>query len=64
MFTVKSRVFHVMTRTSETVPVLTQYDSCHTCSQHMKTGTGGAITIMNQYDMCRVSIKTAPKPKR
>ena len=30
MFIVKSRVFHVMTRTSETIPVLTQYDSCQT----------------------------------
>ena len=36
-FTVNSRVFHVMTCTSETVPVLTQYDSCQTRSRLMTT---------------------------
>ena len=67
VFTVKSRIFHVMTRTSETVPVLTQYDSCQTHSKlvttsrtrvftwiHMKTGTGGAVPIMNQYGTCQL----------
>ena len=37
MFTVKSRVFHVMTRTSETVPVLTQYDLCQTRDNRQNT---------------------------
>ena len=53
----------MMTRTSETVPVLTQYDSCQsfkTCDNrqnmciHMKTRTGGAVPIMNQYDTCQL----------
>ena len=39
VFTVKSRVFHMMTHTSETVPILTHYDSCETRSKLMKTGT-------------------------
>ena len=55
-----------MTRASETVPVLTQYDLCQTRSKlmttgrtpvftriHMKTHTDGAVLIMNQYDMCQ-----------
>ena len=61
MFSVKSRVFHVVTHTSETVQVLTQYDTCQTRSKlvttgriHMKTRTGGAVPIMNQYDMCQL----------
>ena len=42
---------YMMTRTSETIPVLTQYDSCQTGSKgrtrvftriHMKTHTGGS----------------------
>ena len=70
LFTVKSRVFHVMTRTSETVPVLTQYDSCQTRSKlmttdrsrvfmwiHIKTCTGGALPIMNKYDTCQLDQK-------
>ena len=48
-----------MTRTSETVPVLTQYNSRQTRSKFVTTGrtreytqkhTGGAVPIMNQYD--------------
>ena len=52
----KSLGFHVMTCASETVPVLTQYDSCQTRSKlmttgrtrvftriHMNTHTGGAV---------------------
>ena len=52
-----------VTRTCETVPVLTQYNLCQTRSKlvttgrtrvftwiHMKTRTGGAVPIMNQYD--------------
>ena len=67
MFTVKSWVFHVMTHASETVPVLTQYDSCQTRSKlvttgrtriftwiHMKTHTGGVVPIMNQCDRCQL----------
>ena len=38
VFTVKSRVFHLMTNTSETVPVLTQYDMCQTRSKLVTTG--------------------------
>ena len=34
----KSRVFHVMTCINETVPVLTQYDSCQTRSKPVTTG--------------------------
>ena len=37
VFTVKSRVFHVMTRTIETVPVLTQYDSFKTRDNRQNT---------------------------
>ena len=67
MFTVKSRVFHMITRASETVRVLTQYDSCYVRSKlvttgrmhvfkliHMKTCTGGVVPIMNQYDTCQL----------
>ena len=36
--------FHVMTRTSETVPVLTQYDSCQTRSKLMTTGRTRVLT--------------------
>ena len=56
-----------MTRTSETIPVLSQYSSCQTCSKlattgkthvfmwiYMKTCTGGAVPIMNQYDTCKL----------
>ena len=32
---------HVMTRTSETVPVLTQYDLCQTRSKFVTTGRTG-----------------------
>ena len=59
--------FHVMTRTSETVPVLTQYDSCQTRSKlvttgrtrvfmwiHMKTRTSRAVPIVNQYGTCQL----------
>ena len=58
-----NRVFHVMIYTRETVPVLTQYDSCQTRSKlvttgrtwiHMKTYTGGAVPIMNQYVTCQM----------
>ena len=67
VFTMKSRVFHVVTHTNETAPVLTQYISCQTFSElmttdrtrvftwvHMKTCTGGAVPIMNQYDTCQL----------
>ena len=39
-----TRVFHVMTRTSETVPVLTQYDSCQTRSKPVTTGRTRVFT--------------------
>jgi len=67
MFPVKSRDMHMMTRTSETIPVLTKYDSCQSRSKlvttgrtrvftwiHMKTRTGGVVSIMNQYDTCQL----------
>ena len=67
VFPVKSGVFHVMICTSETVPVLIQYDSCQTRSIlvttgrtrvftwiHMRTRTGGVAPIMNQYDTCQL----------
>ena len=37
VFTVKSRVFHVMTHASETIPVLTQYDLCQTRDYRQNT---------------------------
>ena len=68
VFTLKLRVFHIMTRTSETLPVLTQYDLCETCSklvttgrthgsvfgENMKTHIGGVVPIMNQYATCQL----------
>ena len=45
----------MMTCTSETVQILTHYDSCQTGDNrqnmciHMKTCTGGVVLIMNQY---------------
>ena len=49
--------FHVMTHTSETVAVLTQFwpSTTHVFKWiHMKTRTGGAVPIMNQYDTCQL----------
>ena len=43
--TVKSLVFHVMTCTSETVPVLTKYDSCQTHSKLVTTGSNTCIHV-------------------
>ena len=55
------KFFHVMTRASESVPVLTQYESCQTRSKLVTTGrtrvftyAGGAVPIMNQYDTCQL----------
>ena len=50
VFTVKSRVCHMMTRTSETVTVLTQDDSCLTHSKLVTTGRTHVLIHVNTHE--------------